>query len=88
MSQPTKFEDIACCPPLDTSPVCDVIDMRRRLVFPTKVRAANEQAVKVEVILHTRFTRCSAFESPTAVTCGRRCVNSAFRRQWVPSVGH
>src|SRR5438309_1034601 len=41
MSQPTKFEDIPCCPPLDTSPVCDVIDMRRRLVFPTKVRAVN-----------------------------------------------
>jgi hypothetical protein len=56
---PTKFEDIPCCPALDTSPVCDVIDMRRRLVFPTKVRAANEQPVRVEVIFHTRFTRCS-----------------------------
>jgi hypothetical protein len=55
----TKFEDLPCCPLLDTSPVCDVIDMRRRLVFPTKVRAANEQPVKVEVIFHTRFTRCS-----------------------------
>src|SRR5439155_21755687 len=59
MSQPTKFEDIPCSPPLDTSPVCDVIDMRLRLVLPTKVRAVNEQPVKVEVILHTRFTRCS-----------------------------
>ena len=57
--EPTQFEDIPCCPPLDTQPVCDVIDMRRRLVFPTKVRAANERPVKVEVIFHTRFTRCS-----------------------------
>jgi hypothetical protein len=44
---------------LDTSPVCDVIDMRQRLVFPTRVRAANERPVRVEVIFHTRFTRCS-----------------------------
>jgi hypothetical protein len=58
-NQPTKFEDIPCCPPLDTSPVCDVIDMRRRLVYPTRVRGPNERPVKVEVILHTRFTRCS-----------------------------
>jgi len=55
----SKYEDIPCCPALDTSPVCDVIDMRRRLVFPTKVRAANERPVRVEVIIHTRFTRCS-----------------------------
>ena len=58
-NEPTKFEDIPCCPPLDTQPVCDVIDMRRRLVFPTKVRATNERPVRVEVIFHTRFTRCS-----------------------------
>jgi hypothetical protein len=55
----TKFEDIPCCPPLLTTPLCDVIDMRRRLVFATKVRAANERPVRVEVIFHTRFTRCS-----------------------------
>jgi hypothetical protein len=59
MNELTKFEDIACCPPLDTEPVCDVIDMRRRLVFPTRVRAENGQPVRVEVIFHTRFTRCS-----------------------------
>ena len=39
--------------------MCDVIDMRRRLVFPTKVRAEDGQPVRVEVIFHTRFTRCS-----------------------------
>jgi hypothetical protein len=58
-SKLSKYEDIPCCPVLDTSPVCDVIDMRRRLVFPTRVRAANERPVRVEVIIHTRFTRCS-----------------------------
>jgi hypothetical protein len=55
----TKFEDIPCCPILDTDPVCDVIDLRRRLVFPTSVRTPSGQALSVEVILHTRFTRCS-----------------------------
>ena len=52
----TKYEDIPCCPSLDTSPVCDVIDMRRRLVFPTKVQGPNDRPVWVEVIVHTRFT--------------------------------
>ena len=55
----TKYKDIPCCPDLDTAPICDVIDFRRRLVFPTSIRGQNEQVVKVEVIFHTRFTRCS-----------------------------
>ena len=55
----TKFEDLPCCPELDTQPICDVLDFRRRLVFPTPVRGPQEQPVKVEVIIHTRFTRCS-----------------------------
>ncbi|MBS1810300.1 MAG: hypothetical protein JST84_19210 [Acidobacteria bacterium] len=55
----TPYQEIPCCPQLDTDPVCDVIDFRRRLVFPTGVRGPNEQPVRVEVILHTRFTRCS-----------------------------
>jgi hypothetical protein len=59
MNNLTRFEDIPCCPALDTEPVCDVIDMRRRLVFPTRVRAPNGQTVRVEVIIHTRFTRCA-----------------------------
>lgn len=58
-NQLTQFEDVPCCPVLSTEPVCDVIDMRRRLVFPTQVRAENGQPVRVEVIFHTRFTRCS-----------------------------
>jgi hypothetical protein len=55
----TKFEDLPCCPELDTDPICDVLDFRRRLVFPTSVRGPQQQALKVEVIFHTRFTRCS-----------------------------
>ncbi len=55
----TKFEDIPCCPELDTEPICDVLDFRRRLVFPSPVRGPQEQPVKVEVVIHTRFTRCS-----------------------------
>ena len=55
----TKYENIPCCPDLETDPVCDVLDFRRRLVFQTRVRDQRDQPVKVEVILHTRFTRCS-----------------------------
>jgi hypothetical protein len=55
----TKYQDIPCCPDLLTGPICDILDFRRRLVFPTTVRGTNEQQVKVEVIFHTRFTRCS-----------------------------
>lgn len=50
--------DLPCCPQLDTEPICDVLDFRRRLVFPTPIRGPNEQSVKVEVIIHTRFSRC------------------------------
>jgi hypothetical protein len=53
----TKYEDIPCCPELDTSPSCDIIDFRRRLVYPTNVRTP-QGLVRVEVIIHTRFTRC------------------------------
>jgi hypothetical protein len=55
----TKYQDLPCCPDLDTDAICDVLDFRRRLVFPTPVRGPQEQPLKVEVIFHTRFTRCS-----------------------------
>jgi hypothetical protein len=55
----TKYQDIPCCPDLETAPICDVIDMRRHLIFPTRVRSEQGQAIRVEVILHTRFTRCT-----------------------------
>lgn len=54
----TSYHDIPCCPELDTEPVCDVLDFRRRLVFPTPVPGTNERFIKVEVTFHTRFTRC------------------------------
>jgi hypothetical protein len=55
----TKYEDIPCCPELETNPACDVIDFRRRLVFPTGIRTEQGQVVRVEVTLHTRYSRCS-----------------------------
>lgn len=55
----TKYQDIPCCPDLSTTPICDIIDMRRHLVFPTDVRSEQGVSVRVEVILHTRFTRCA-----------------------------
>ena len=55
----TRYKDIPCCPNLDTQPICDIIDMRRRLLFPTSIRTQAGQPVNVEVILHTRFKRCS-----------------------------
>ena len=54
----TKYQDIPCCPNLDTAQTCDVLDFRRHLIFPTSVRTEQGQIVQVEVILHTRFTRC------------------------------
>jgi hypothetical protein len=35
--------------------------------------------------------RCSAFDEPAHVACGRRCLDSKFRRQWpfaLPVPGH
>jgi len=29
---------------------------------------------------------CSAFENPTAIACGRRCLDRAFRVQWPPAL--
>ena len=46
----TKVEDIPCCPEFDKCPPCDVLDMRRRLSFPTAVRTESGQPVTVEVI--------------------------------------
>jgi hypothetical protein len=51
--------NIPCCPDLNTDPVCDVLDQRNRLTFPTHVRTRAGQPIQVEVVIHTRFTRCS-----------------------------
>jgi|ERR1051325_1766678 hypothetical protein len=37
------------------------------------------------VVTHTTVLQCSAFESPTAITCARRCENRSVRRQWTVS---
>ena len=55
----TKYADIPCCPELDTEPVCDVVDFRRRLIYPTSVRTETGLPINVEVTLHTRFVRCA-----------------------------
>ncbi len=55
----TDVQEVPCCPTLEECPPCDVMEMRRRLVFPTSLRGPNEQPLTVEVTLHTRFTRCS-----------------------------
>lgn len=39
----TKHEDLPCCPEVDINPICDMLDFRRRLVFPTPVRGPQEQ---------------------------------------------
>jgi hypothetical protein len=33
-----------------------------------------------------RVLTCSAFESPEAIACARRCRDAAFRRQWEPAL--
>lgn len=58
-TQLTPWSKIPCCPELDLEATCDVLDLRRRLVFPTAVRSKDGRPVLVEVTVHTRFTRCS-----------------------------
>jgi hypothetical protein len=29
---------------------------------------------------------CSAFEDPTSIACGRRCLDRSFRVQWPPAL--
>jgi hypothetical protein len=41
--------------------------------------------------VEVRFRRacvlsCSAFETPTAVACARRCLDRGFRAQWPPAL--
>jgi hypothetical protein len=33
-----------------------------------------------------RVLTCSAYESPEAIVCARRCRDAAFRRQWEPAL--
>src|SRR5215212_10046481 len=45
-----------CCPDLQPSENCDVLDFNYRQLHPVRV---GDQPVTVEVILHVRLTRCS-----------------------------
>lgn len=58
-TQLTPWSEIPCCPELDLEASCDVLDLRRRLTFPTRVRSEDGRLVQVEVTFHTRFTRCA-----------------------------
>jgi hypothetical protein len=53
-------EDPPCCPQLSKEPCCDVLDFRYRLPHRVTVNdpAGAPVSVTVEVILHTRLTRC------------------------------
>jgi len=50
---------IPCCPDFEQDVEQDVVNFRRRLVFPTNVRDPRGNVVRVEVIIHSRFTRIS-----------------------------
>ncbi len=52
MSHSPSEQMIPCCPPLETKPVCDVMDFHYRLLHQQQSR------VPVEVIVHARLQRC------------------------------
>jgi hypothetical protein len=54
-----NYSKLPCCPELAIGPTCDVMDLYRRLSFPTTVKSETGQPLVVEVILHTQFKRCS-----------------------------
>ncbi len=49
---------IPCCPELIEDNHCDIINFSRVLTYPTTVEGRNGK-VKVEVILHFKFSRCT-----------------------------
>jgi hypothetical protein len=56
--------------------------------------ARKEQEVEVEFATRSPLpwsrivgvTRCTAFDRPDDVACGRHCVEARFRRQWPPAL--
>lgn len=56
--------------------------------------ATMEREVEVEFVTRGPFglrrrvgvRSCTAFDPPTAVTCARRCLDTAYRRQWEPAL--
>lgn len=57
--QLTPWSRIPCCPDLDLEATCDVLDLRRRLIFTTRQEDGRGRPVQVEVTIHSRFTRCT-----------------------------
>lgn len=55
----TPWAKVPCCPELDLEATCDVLDLRRRLIFPTRQTTEDGRPVQVEVTIHSRFTRCA-----------------------------
>jgi hypothetical protein len=55
----TPWSKVPCCPELDLEATCDVLDLRRRLIFPTRQTTDDGRPVHVEVTIHSRFKRCS-----------------------------
>jgi hypothetical protein len=56
----TTGQDPDCCPVLSKEPCCDLLDFRYRLPHRVTVSDASgrQVTVTVEVVLHTRLTRC------------------------------
>lgn len=52
MSHSSDEQMIPCCPPLETKPICDVLDYHYRLLHQQQSR------ISVEVIVHARMQRC------------------------------
>ena len=65
--------------------LCGTVSRRRGFRCPL-VRREVEVEFLERWVLGARCsatpTRCSAFEVPTAIECGRRCVDRSFRNQW------
>lgn len=62
---------------------CSLREQEVEVEFETKAMLGFPLTVGVK--------RCSAFEEPDKVECGRHCLEAKFRRQWpyaLPVVGH
>lgn len=56
---PEKVSDLGCCPELRKQSVCDTLNIRYRLPFRPRVGDNIQRNIKVEVILHFQFERCT-----------------------------
>jgi len=57
---------------------CALKDQEVEVEFETKAFLGFPRTVGVK--------RCSVFEEPEKVACGRHCLDSKFRRQWPPAL--